>query len=155
MQVSEKLRRTFWFLTRRARDTRRWGHQQKLQQADAFDRVVASGSLSAAKAVLERQRTEASSLLARRREGLLKGKPIVAAAKLVGVAVTQDLTILLDYLAANPDVAAALNLDVAKPELLAVRLDQLLSEAKPDWVDLKLDRPVNSSTSGARLSSSR
>lgn len=143
MRVSEKLRRTFWFLTRRARDTRRWGHEQKLQQAEAFDRVVASGSLSAARATLERQRAATAFFRARRRVGLLEGKPVVAAAK-------PDLTILLDYLSANPDVAAALDLDVTKPELLAVWFD-----SKLDRPINQLDRPMNQSTSGARLSSSR
>jgi hypothetical protein len=150
MRVSERLRRTFWFLTGRGRATRRWSHEQKLQQAEAFDRVIASGSVSAARAALERERAEAAALLARRRVGLLEENPVFAAAREVVYATKPDLTVLLDYLAANPAVAAALDLDVTKPELLAVRLASSLDRPMN-----QLDRPMNQSTSGARLSSSR
>ena len=154
------LRRTFWFLTRQGRDTRRWGREQKLPHAESFNRVVASGSLSAASATLKRERAAAASLRARQRVGLLEEKPVVAAVKAVVAAATPsvdavkpDLTSLLAFLAANPDVAATLDLDVTKPKLLAVRLDQLRLEPKVDSVDSKLDRPMNQNTSGARLAS--
>ena len=161
MRLSEKLRRTFWFLTKQARDTRRWAHDQKLLEAEAFDRVGMSGSLSAARATLERERAAAASLRARRRVGLFEGKPVVAAVKPIfahentGVDFAQqDLTSsLLDYLAANTDVAARLALDVTNPERLAEQLDRLRAEPKREFIESKLDRPTNQSASGARLAS--
>ena len=154
MRLTEKLRRTFWFLTRRARDTKRWGDEQTLQLDEAFDRVAAAGSLSAARTALERERADTTLLRAHRRMGLLGAKPAVTAAKPV-FASEPERTILLDFIAANPDFAAVLGVDVTKPELLTAQLDRLLSNSKPDRVDSRLDRPVNSSTSGARLASSR
>jgi hypothetical protein len=155
MRISARLQRAFWFLSRQARATRRWGQAQKLQPAEAFDRVVAAGSLRAAQAVLDRQRADDAALRDRQRRGLLGAAP-VAAARPSAPGGPPDLTALLAFLAANPEVAAALRLDVTTPEPRAVQFALVLDDLlKAPIQPIDLDRPPNPTTSGARLSSSR